>query len=269
MFDTLTDRLGLAFKRFTDKGRLTPEDVEVGLREVRLALLEADVNYKVAREFIDRVRARAVGQDVLESLTPGQQVIKIVFEELVTLLGGEDAGIAYSPEPPTVILLRRRSIIGRARLICGSLGFGSRRDHHIVGGLRRLGRIRDRELGRGLLGGRFGGNFGGSRCCGSGGRSRLGSSVLLGCAHRPGGRRQHAGTLQELPHRIRWLGPGCHPVADALILELDHLGVAQRVVVAHRFDEATIPGRPGIRHHDPIEGTLLGAHALEPDLDCH
>lgn len=105
MFDTLTDRLAVAFKRFTSKGRLTPEDVDVGLREVRLALLEADVNYKVAREFIDRVRSRAVGTDVLESLTPGQQVIKIVFEELVTLLGGEDAGIAYNPEPPTTILL--------------------------------------------------------------------------------------------------------------------------------------------------------------------
>ncbi|MHB1500772.1 MAG: signal recognition particle protein [Candidatus Dormibacteria bacterium] len=105
MFDTLTDRLGLAFKRFTDKGRLTPDDVEAGLREVRLALLEADVNYKVAREFTDRVRARAVGSDVLESLTPGQQVIKIVFEELVALLGGDDAGISYSPDPPTVLLL--------------------------------------------------------------------------------------------------------------------------------------------------------------------
>ncbi len=105
MFDTLTDRLGLAFKRFTGKGRLTPDDVEAGLREVRLALLEADVNYKVAREFTDRVRARAVGSDVLESLTPGQQVIKIVFEELVALLGGEDAGISYSPDPPTVLLL--------------------------------------------------------------------------------------------------------------------------------------------------------------------
>jgi signal recognition particle subunit SRP54 len=105
MFDALTDKLGVAFKRFTDKGRLTPGDVDLGLREVRLALLEADVNYKVAREFIDRVRERAVGGDVLESLTPGQQVIKIVYEELVTLLGGEDAGITYQPEPPTVVLL--------------------------------------------------------------------------------------------------------------------------------------------------------------------
>jgi signal recognition particle subunit SRP54 len=105
MFDALTDKLGVAFKRFTDKGRLTPADVELGLREVRLALLEADVNYKVARQFIDRVRERAVGGDVLESLTPGQQVIKIVYEELVTLLGGEDAGITYQPEPPTVVLL--------------------------------------------------------------------------------------------------------------------------------------------------------------------
>jgi signal recognition particle subunit SRP54 len=105
MFDALTDKLGVAFKRFTDKGRLTPADVELGLREVRLALLEADVNYKVARQFIDRVRERAVGGDVRESLTPGQQVIKIVYEELVTLLGGEDAGITYQPEPPTVVLL--------------------------------------------------------------------------------------------------------------------------------------------------------------------
>jgi signal recognition particle subunit SRP54 len=105
MFDALTDKLGVAFKRFTDKGKLTPEDVEVGLREVRLALLEADVNYKVAREFVDRVRERAVGKDVLESLTPGQQVIKIVYEELVALLGGEDKGITYQAEPPTTVML--------------------------------------------------------------------------------------------------------------------------------------------------------------------
>jgi len=105
LFDALTDKLGVAFKRFTDKGRLTPADVEVGLREVRLALLEADVNYKVARDFIDRVRERAVGRDVLESLTPGQQVIKVVFEELVSLLGGEDARITYQPEPPTTVML--------------------------------------------------------------------------------------------------------------------------------------------------------------------
>ncbi len=105
MFDTLTDKLGVAFKHLTAKGRLTAEDVEAGLREVRLALLEADVNYKVAREFVDRVRDRAVGADVLQSLTPGQQVIKLVFGELVELLGGEDQALSYSPEPPTVVLL--------------------------------------------------------------------------------------------------------------------------------------------------------------------
>ncbi|HUY56674.1 MAG TPA: signal recognition particle protein [Candidatus Micrarchaeaceae archaeon] len=105
MFDTLTDKLGVAFKRFTDKGKLTAADVDAGLREVRLALLEADVNYKVAREFVDRIRERAVGREVLESLTPGQQVIKVVFEEMVALLGGEDARITYQPEPPTTVLL--------------------------------------------------------------------------------------------------------------------------------------------------------------------
>jgi signal recognition particle subunit SRP54 len=105
MFDTLTDKLGVAFKHLTAKGRLNAEDVDAGLREVRLALLEADVNYKVAREFVDRVRERAVGADVLQSLTPGQQVIKLVFGELVELLGGEDQALSYSPEPPTVVLL--------------------------------------------------------------------------------------------------------------------------------------------------------------------
>jgi len=105
MFDTLTDKLGVAFKRFTDKGKLTAADVDAGLREVRLALLEADVNYKVAREFVDRIKERAVGREVLESLTPGQQVIKVVFEEMVALLGGEDARITYQPEPPTTVLL--------------------------------------------------------------------------------------------------------------------------------------------------------------------
>jgi signal recognition particle subunit SRP54 len=105
VFDALTDKLGVAFKRFTDKGKLTPADVDAGLREVRLALLEADVNYKVARDFVDRVRERAVGREVLESLTPGQQVIKVVYEELVTLLGGEDARITYQPEPLTTVML--------------------------------------------------------------------------------------------------------------------------------------------------------------------
>jgi signal recognition particle subunit SRP54 len=105
VFDTLTDKLGVAFKHLTAKGRLNAEDVDAGLREVRLALLEADVNYKVAREFVDRVRERAVGADVLQSLTPGQQVIKLVFGELVELLGGEDQALSYSPEPPTVVLL--------------------------------------------------------------------------------------------------------------------------------------------------------------------
>ena len=105
MFDTLTDKLSAAFKHFTDKGRLTPEDVDGGLREVRLALLEADVNYKVARQFVDGIRERVVGSDVLESLTPGQQVIKVVFEELVQLLGGEDARLTYQSEPPTSVLL--------------------------------------------------------------------------------------------------------------------------------------------------------------------
>jgi signal recognition particle subunit SRP54 len=105
VFDSLSDRLAEVFRHFTGKGRLTKDDVEAGLREVRMALLEADVNFKVARAFVDRIRERAVGVEVLESLTPGQQIVKIVNEELVALLGGEQRHLAYQPSPPTVVML--------------------------------------------------------------------------------------------------------------------------------------------------------------------
>ena len=104
MFDDLTRRLNEAFKGMLSRGTLTEADVDAGLRQVRLALLEADVNFKVARDFIARVREQAVGESVLKSVTPGQQVVKIVHDELVELLGGENAGISYSSTPPTVIM---------------------------------------------------------------------------------------------------------------------------------------------------------------------
>ena len=105
MFDSLSDRLTDIFASLSGKGRLTKEEVELGLREVRMALLEADVNFKVARGFVERIRERAVGAEVLESLTPGQQMVKIVDEELVTLLGGEQRKIRYQSQPPTVVML--------------------------------------------------------------------------------------------------------------------------------------------------------------------
>jgi len=104
MFDDLTRRLNDAFKGMLSRGALSEADVDAGLRQVRLALLEADVNFKVARDFIARVRVQAVGEAVLKSVTPGQQVVKIVHDELVELLGGQNEGISYSPTPPTVIM---------------------------------------------------------------------------------------------------------------------------------------------------------------------
>src|ERR1700682_1153598 len=104
MFDDLTRRLDEAFKGLLSRGVLTEADVDAGLRQVRLALLEADVNFKVARDFIARVREQAVGEAVLKSVTPGQQVVKIVHDELVELLGGENRGLSFSARPPTVIM---------------------------------------------------------------------------------------------------------------------------------------------------------------------
>lgn len=104
-FEGLADKLGAAFKRLRSKGKLNEADVKEAMREVRLALLEADVNYKVAKDFTNKVSERAIGSEVMESLTPAQMVIKIVNEELTALMGGSNARIASPSSPPTVILL--------------------------------------------------------------------------------------------------------------------------------------------------------------------
>ncbi len=129
MFDSLTDRLNAALQRFSGRGRLSKDDVEAGLREVRVALLEADVNFRVARAFVDRIRERAVGTDVLESLTPGQQIVKIVNDELVALLGGETRRIRYQPHPPTVVMLIGLQGSGKTTT-AAKLALAVRRDGH-------------------------------------------------------------------------------------------------------------------------------------------
>src|SRR5210317_762277 len=105
MFENLTEKLEKVFKDLRGYGKLTPKNIEDALREVRLALLEADVNYKVVKEFIATISERAVGQEVLESLTPGQQVIKIVHQELVELLGGQTEQLKLDGHQPVVIML--------------------------------------------------------------------------------------------------------------------------------------------------------------------
>src|SRR5919201_67039 len=105
MFESLSTRLQSIFDRLGGRGRLTEDNIQEALREVRVALLEADVNFKVVRAFIDRVKDKAVGVDVLRSLTPAQQVVKVVHDELVELLGGSGHRLAAAPHPPTVIML--------------------------------------------------------------------------------------------------------------------------------------------------------------------
>ena len=104
-FESLSEKLNETFKRLRGKGRLTEADVKEGMREVRLALLEADVSYKVVKDFVAKVTERAIGSDVLDSLTPAQQVIKIVNEELIALMGSETSKLASAPHPPTVVMM--------------------------------------------------------------------------------------------------------------------------------------------------------------------
>src|SRR5262245_48387267 len=105
MFEALSTRLQDAFKTLRGEARLTPENIEAALREIRLALLEADVNFKVVKAFVDRVRDRAMGQDVLRSLSPSQQVIKIVRDEMVALFGDTEGGLRPTSKRPRVIVL--------------------------------------------------------------------------------------------------------------------------------------------------------------------
>ncbi|ORU00859.1 Signal recognition particle, subunit Ffh SRP54 [Anaerovibrio sp. JC8] len=105
IFEGLADRLQETFKKLRGHGKLTEDDVNEAMREVRMALLEADVNFKVVKDFVKRVKERAIGQDVMEALTPAQLVIKIVNEELTELMGGSQSRINMSPNPPTIIMM--------------------------------------------------------------------------------------------------------------------------------------------------------------------
>ena len=120
-FEGLSDKLEAAFKKLRGKGKLTEIDVRNAMREVRLALLEADVNYKVARDFTAKVTERAIGAQVMESLTPGQMVVKIVNEELTELMGGTRSRLASAPHPPTVVLMCGLQGVGKTTY-CAKLG---------------------------------------------------------------------------------------------------------------------------------------------------
>lgn len=104
-FENLSDKLQSVFKQLRSKGKLTEKDVKDAMREVKLALLEADVNYKIVKQFVNKVNERAVGAEVLESLTPGQQVIKIVNEELIELMGSAQSKLTFSNHPPTIYMM--------------------------------------------------------------------------------------------------------------------------------------------------------------------
>ena len=120
-FEGLTEKLSAAFHKLRSKGKLTEQDVKTAMREVRMALLVADVNYAVVKDFVKKVTERAVGEDILESLTPGQQVIKIVNEELTNLIGGTNAKLTYSPQAPTIYMLCGLQGAGKTTM-AGKLG---------------------------------------------------------------------------------------------------------------------------------------------------
>src|SRR5947208_891582 len=120
MFESLSDRLGATLDGLRSQGRLTEEDIQKAMREIRLALLEADVNFGVVRDFVAKVRERAMGAEVMDSLTPGQQVVKIVHEELTELMGTAGSGLSFANRPPTVILMAGLQGAGKTTM-CGKL----------------------------------------------------------------------------------------------------------------------------------------------------
>lgn len=121
LFSSLSEKLGNVFSKITSRGKLTEADIKQAMREIRIALLEADVNYAVVKDFVARVSEKAVGEQVLKSLTPGQQVVKIVNDELVELMGATNSKLEVSPKPPTVIMLCGLQGAGKTTF-CGKLG---------------------------------------------------------------------------------------------------------------------------------------------------
>ena len=134
-FEGLSDRLQATMQRMRGKGKVTEADIKAMMREVRLALLEADVNFKVVKEFVKTVSERALGSDVMQSLTPGQQVIKIVQDELTQLMGGENATIKMANKPPTVVMMVGLQGAGQ-RPAGGCVGRGGSRIRNQLSGER-------------------------------------------------------------------------------------------------------------------------------------
>src|ERR687889_2528313 len=128
MFDTLSERLQSALGDVRSRGKLTEDDVNKAMRAIRLALLEADVNFQVVKQFTAAVKERALGADVLESLNPGQQVVKLVDEELTALMGGAGRDLVFSAKPPTVILMAGLQGSGKTTA-CGKLARHLREEH--------------------------------------------------------------------------------------------------------------------------------------------
>ncbi|MBA5867625.1 MAG: signal recognition particle protein [Nitrospira sp. CR1.3] len=120
MLDALSEKFERILKKLRGSGVLTEQNIAEALKEVRLALLEADVNFKIVKDFIERVRQKAVGQEVLQSLTPGHQVVKVVWDELSSMMGGEKAGLALAPIPPTVVMMVGLQGAGKTTT-CGKL----------------------------------------------------------------------------------------------------------------------------------------------------
>ena len=128
-FEGLSEKLNATFKNLRGKGRLSEEDIKLAMREVRLALLEADVSYKVVKDFVKTVSERAVGAEVLDSLTPAQQVIKIVSEELTALMGGANAKLTFASKPPTVVMMVGLQGAGKTTNVAKLAGYFRKQGH--------------------------------------------------------------------------------------------------------------------------------------------
>lgn len=121
-FSALGEKLNHIFSKLVNRGKLTELEIKSAMREIRVALLEADVNFLVAKDFISRVSEKAVGETIIESLTPGQQVIKLVNDELINLMGGQNEKLVVAPNPPTIILMCGLQGAGKTTF-CGKLAF--------------------------------------------------------------------------------------------------------------------------------------------------
>ncbi len=264
-FEGLADKLQGTFKNLRGKGVLTEKDIDAAMREVKLALLEADVNFKVVKQFVADVKEKAMGQDVMKSLTPAQQVVKIVKDELVNMMGGANSKLTYSPSGFTVYMMVGLQGTGKTTT-CGKLANYLKQngkkpmlcacDVYRPAAIDQL-EVVGKAVNTPVFTMRESNDPVQIAKAGMEEAERKGCNILI---------VDTAGLLQQSSYCIGWLSTVGKPLLSLLCIDDDFCRILQRIVCSDFLDESTISWCAGICNYNSVERLLVCSHSLQSNL---